>query len=227
LKPPRNEPKIRGELNALAVVVLMLCLACGKVPAVGEIPAANTASASRTASPLASPSVTATTVPDAKLLSARGCSSTTFDTTPLALGNYTIRLAPGWTDTKNNGTTESRMLELKAPANYGHSPTLINFHVWGAGGVQRATAHEIASEMATSRAGNRSAQSVAGLPEDCSVASESAAVYGYTDGSEVGYRFWFVHKRLLYAVWLSGTGGIGDQAIQDALGMMSSIVWTM
>jgi hypothetical protein len=209
----------------------MLCLACGKVPAVGEIPAANTVSASRTASPLASPSVTATTVPDPKLLSARGCSSTTFDTTPLALGNYTIRLAPGWTDTKNNGPTESRMLELKAPANYGHSPTLINFKVYGVPVSLRwgpkATAHAIASEMATPPYGSRSAQSVAGLPEDCSVASESAAVYGYTDGSEVGYRFWFVHKGLLYAVWLSGTGGIGDQAIQDALGMMSSIVWTM
>jgi hypothetical protein len=59
------------------------------------------------------------------------------------------------------------------------------------------------------------------------VASEQAAVYAYRDGSEVGYRFFFVHKDLLYAVWLHGTGGIGGKAIQDALGMMSSIAWAV
>jgi photosystem II stability/assembly factor-like uncharacterized protein len=171
-------------------------------------------------------------LPDPNKLTDRGCSASTFDATPQTLGgpNYKMRLAPGWTDTNNHGPTESRMLELKAPATYGYSPTLITFHVFPGGAVtmygSNATAHSIAADWATTHYGH-SALSVATLPADCTVASEQAAVYAYRDGSEVGYRFFFVHKDLLYAVWLHGTGGIGGKAIQDALGMMSSIAWAV
>jgi photosystem II stability/assembly factor-like uncharacterized protein len=170
-------------------------------------------------------------VPDPKVLTARRCSSSAFDTTPIALGaNYKIRLAPGWTDTNNHGPTESRMLELMAPASYAFSPTLIEFKVFAVDvhltyGPE-ATAHSVADDWATTHFGH-SALSIATSPADCSVAGEQAAVYGYRDGSEVGYRFYLVHKGLLYAIWLHGTGGIGDQAIQDALGMLSSIAWSV
>ncbi len=35
-----------------------------------------------------------------------------------------------------------------------------------------------------------------------------------------------VHNDLLFEVILTGTGGIGNQAIQDSLGMIGSLTWT-
>jgi photosystem II stability/assembly factor-like uncharacterized protein len=168
--------------------------------------------------------------PDPKVLIARGCSGPAFDTTPLALSpNYEIHPAPGWTDTHNIGPTESRMLQLIAPATYGDMPTQITFHVFsGSALIQygpKVTARTIAAEWGTTQYGH-SREAVVTTPADCSVASEAAAVYGYSDGSEAGYRFFLIHKGLLYAIWMSGTGGISDKAIQDALRMIGSIVWT-
>jgi photosystem II stability/assembly factor-like uncharacterized protein len=168
--------------------------------------------------------------PDPKALIARGCSGPAFDTTPLALSpHYEIHPAPGWTDTHNIGPTESRMLQLIAPATYGDMPTQITFHVFsGSALIQygpKVTARTIAAEWGTTQYGH-SREAVVTTPADCSVASEAAAVYGYSDGSEAGYRFFLIHKGLLYAIWMSGTGGISDKAIQDALRMIGSIVWT-
>jgi photosystem II stability/assembly factor-like uncharacterized protein len=167
--------------------------------------------------------------PDPKVLIPRGCSGPAFDTTPLALSpHYKIRPAPGWTDSHNTGPTESRMLQLIAPATYGDMPTQITFHVFpGSTLIQygpKVTARTIAAEWGTTRYGH-SREAVVTTPADCSVASEAAAVYGYSDGSEAGYRFFLIHKDLLYAIWMSGTGGISDKAIQDALRMIGSISW--
>jgi hypothetical protein len=61
---------------------------------------------------------------------------------------------------------------------------------------------------------------------DCSVAAEPTAIFGYADGNEQGYWLLIVHHDRLLAVQLLGTGGIGDQAINDTLGMIASITWT-
>jgi hypothetical protein len=221
---------VKIELSALALIGLVICLACGRVPSVGEVPAGATASASRTVSPLATATSSAPALPDPKLLTARGCSGQAFDTTPRAVGypHYKIRLASGWTEHAVTGPTESLLLQLTAPASYGHAPTRIEFHVFP-GGVHdiygpNATAHTIAAERATIHYGS-SRQAVSTSVADCSIASESAAVYGYTDGSEVGYRLSFIHRESLFEVWLAGVAGLDTQAVEDSLRMIGSIVW--
>lgn len=167
--------------------------------------------------------------PDPKVLAAGGCSGPAFDTTSVALGpHYKVRPAPSWTDTHNTGPTESRMLQLLAPASSGHMPTQITFHLFSPTALEqygpKVTAHAVAAEWARTRNGH-SREAVVTSPADCSVASEAAAVYGYADGSEAGYRFFFIHTSGLYSIWLSGTGGMSDQAIQDTLRMIGSITW--
>jgi hypothetical protein len=121
------------------------------------------------------------------------------------------------------------LLELTAPANYANAPTRIKFFAF-LYDVQldfgpQATAHSIASDHAASHFGSTT-RSIATPVSDCSVAAESAAVYGYADGNVQGYRVAIVHHNRLLGIWLFGIGGVDDQAIKDALAMMSSIVWT-
>ena len=61
---------------------------------------------------------------------------------------------------------------------------------------------------------------------DCTVGGNPAAVFGYADGGQVGFFIWIVHGNLLYGIRLVGVGGISDQAVQDALGMIGSITWS-
>jgi hypothetical protein len=61
---------------------------------------------------------------------------------------------------------------------------------------------------------------------DCVVASEPAAAFGYSEGNDRGYWLLIVRHERLLAVHLFGVGGISDQAIKDALGMIGSIAWS-
>jgi hypothetical protein len=61
---------------------------------------------------------------------------------------------------------------------------------------------------------------------DCLVAGEPAAVFGYAEGKDRGYWLLFIHHNSLMGIRLFGSGGIDDKAIQDALRMIGSIVWT-
>jgi hypothetical protein len=90
----------------------------------------------------------------------------------------------------------------------------------------KATAHSIATEHAAMR-DLLSPQAVVSSVADCSVASESAAVFGYADGNEIGYRLSVVHRDYLYEVWLYGAAGVDEQALQEALGMIGSIAWAI
>lgn len=212
----------------LAAVALVSCLACGTVPAIGESPSGATASAPR----IGSPSATSTTsLPDPVRFTSQNCSSKPPTTAARALGAYdTLRVAPSWTDTGDYVHTESLLLELTTPANYPNSPTRIKFLAFPNDvkldfGLQ-ATAHSIAAEDATTHQHISLPGSTATPVTDCSVAAEPAAVFGYADGNEQGYWLLIVHHDRLLAVQLLGTGGIGDQAINDALGMIASITWT-
>ena len=139
-----------------------------------------------------------------------------------------MRAAPGWSDTGDYVHTESLLLELTAPASYPNAPTRIEFHSFP-GEVHvlygsQATAHSIAAEHARSHFGS-SAQSIASTVVDCSIAAETAAVFGYADGTERGYRVSIVHKDRLFEIWLFGTDGLSAQSIQDGLGMIASMAW--
>jgi hypothetical protein len=138
--------------------------------------------------------------------------------------------ASGWTDTGDYIRTESLLLELTAPASYGNSPTRIKFHALPFD-VQKdfgsqATAHFIAVDEATTHRHFTSPGSTATSVTECSVAAEPAAAFGYADGNERGYWLLIVRHNSLLGVQLLGTGGISDEAINDALGMMGSIMWT-
>jgi hypothetical protein len=133
-----------------------------------------------------------------------------------------------WTDT-GDYTRESLLLELTAPSAYGSAPTRIKFwsfpgevHVIYGG---EATAHSIALQHASTPEFN-SAQSIASAVGDCSITGEAAAIFGYVQGSELGYRLSLVHKDRLFEIWLYGAGGVSDAAVHDALDMMGSIAWT-
>ena len=212
--------KVRPRVGAL--VVLALIGACGWGPSGSTF---TTGSAARTASPN-----TTRQPPDAARLTVTNCSGPAANTATRLLGQYyTIRPAPNWTDTGDYIHTESLLLELTAPAGYGNSPTRIEFLAFPNDvkldfGPQ-ATAHSIAADEATTHQRFTSSQSTATLVSDCSVAADSAAAFGYADGNECGYWLLIVHHDRLLGVRLFGTGGIGDQAIQDALGMIGSVVW--
>jgi hypothetical protein len=140
-----------------------------------------------------------------------------------------MRPASGWTDTGDYVHTDSLLLELTAPPSYGNAPTRIKFlalpiDVKADFGAQ-ATAHSIAIDHVAKGFG-LSSQARATSVVDCSVAAEPTALFGYADGSESGYRLVIVHSNRLLEIWMSGTGGLSDQAIQDALAMMGSITWT-
>jgi hypothetical protein len=64
------------------------------------------------------------------------------------------------------------------------------------------------------------------LVADCVVAAEPAAAFGYSEGNYRGYWLLIVHHERLLGVHLFGAGGVSDQALQDALGMIGSITWT-
>jgi len=139
-----------------------------------------------------------------------------------------VRVASGWIDT-GNYNREGLLLELTAPATYGYAPTRIQFLIFipevSISYGSQATAHSIAAEHAATH-DLLTPQSVTSSVADCLVAAEPAAVFGYVDGNERGYRLSVVHKDFLLEIWLSGAGGVSNQAIQDALGMMTSITWT-
>jgi hypothetical protein len=151
---------------------------------------------------------------------------------------YTIRPASGWTDSGPPQHTETQLLELDAPDAYGFAPTLILFHsdlgpvhtVYG----PQATAHSIAQQHAAAIAQEASLDAVAGKVRDCRVGGEAAAAYGATgdfnlaSGTTSGSFFWiyFIHNDYLFHIILVGVGGVGNQAIQDSLGMIGSLTWT-
>lgn len=213
--------KVRPRVGALAVLALIG--ACGWGPSGST---ASTASTARTASPN-----TTLQPPDAERLTGTNCSGPAANTAPRLLGQYyTIRPAPNWTDTGDYTHDEFPLLELTAPGAYGFAPTRLEFGSGAVGPVHTiygpgATAHSIAQVHATSIAQETSPHAVAGTVRDCSVAGDAAAAYGFDNGAISGFYIYFIHNDGLDEVFLEGMGGLGDQAIQDALGMIGSVVW--
>jgi predicted esterase len=171
-------------------------------------------------------------VPDASQLTASNCSGPSPNTPPRVLGNYfSIRPNASWVDSGDYAHTETLLLELRAPTNYGNAPTKIQFHsdlgpvhtVYGS----QATADSIAQKHAAAiKQDTNSSGAVAGAVRDCTVGGQPAAAFGYSDGTNFGYRVFVVHKDLLFEIWLFGAGGVANQASQDALGMIGSLTWT-
>jgi len=216
-----------------ALSLLGLLSACGWT---NDGSRTSAASPARTApTPAAPPQA----VPNTTQLTASNCSGSALTTPPRPLGRYfTIRPAPEWTETPAPQHTETLLLELAAPNAYGFAPTFIQVHsllgpVHNVYGPQ-ATAHSIAQQHAAAIAQELSPDAVAGPVSDCRVGGEAAAVLGVSGdinsgaGTANGKFFWIyvVHNDLLFEVILAGTGGIGNQAIQDSLGMIGSLTWT-
>jgi hypothetical protein len=164
-------------------------------------------------------------VPDALQLTDTNCSGIAAATAPRLLGRpyFTIRPAPNWTDTTGNDQhNETLVLELTAPPAYGSPPIKIGF-LSDLGAVSTgATARSIAQKHADAILNEVSTQAVAGTVRDCTVGGEPAAGFGFFDGTSPGYRLFVVHGDLLFEVVLYG---VGDQAIQDSLGMIGSLTW--
>jgi len=229
MQPVRSRRRRRFEATWVVVVAsLALSGACGRPPAGADVSSTPTASATRTESP--SPSVPP--VPDASQFVVSNCAGSAPNTPPRSLGRYyTIRVVPGWPDTGDYVHTETLLLELTAPQSYGYGPTKIQFHS-DLGPVHtvyspQATAHSIAQQHATSIAQDTGApQAVAGAVKDCAVGGEPASVFGFSDGTNAGYRLYTVRHDLLFEIHLFGNGGVSSQAIQDSLGMIGSLTWT-
>ena len=162
--------------------------------------------------------------PDPSRLAASKCAGSPPSTSPRDLNYLTARLNPNWTDSsKDAGPTETRLIELTAPREYGYVPTMIEFHsLLGPGDL--TSAHSLAYEWRGTRHSNASSSRTTDIA-DCVVGGEPASLYGYTYAGQLGYEIYIVHKGYGYAIVLFGDGGVSDQAIKDALGMMSSIVW--
>jgi hypothetical protein len=209
----------------VALVTLALLGACSRAPH----GSGTTASATRTAT---ASSAAFQLVLDAGLLTAGNCSAPAPTTEPRQLGRYfTIRPVSNWTDTGDYQHTETLFLELTAPDAYGFAPTRIEFQGGAVGPVHTifgpgATAHSIAQQRADSIAQETSPSAVAGTVRDCRVGGEAAAAYGFSNGTISGFYIYVVHSDGLMEVVLFGSDGLGDQAIQDCLAILSSLVWT-
>jgi hypothetical protein len=139
---------------------------------------------------------------------------------------YTARIAANWTDTSDYNHYETLLLELTAPQAYGNAPTKIQFHSLIGRVTPPSTAHSIAAQVAATIAQRMdSPQALASTVSDCSIGADRAAVFGYTNGTGVGYWLYVVHKNYPFEIRFSGLGGISDSAMRDALGMMGSITW--
>jgi hypothetical protein len=159
--------------------------------------------------------------------------------TPLRdLHFFTARISPLWTDATVKTRTESLILEMTAPRQYGNTPTKIQFHAYNMVPVHtrygtKATANSIAKEEAANntyvagRARDAWSEFVAGSVRDCVVAGDPAAVFGYVHGDQIGYHLYVVHKDSLFVIMLFGAGGVADQALDDALGMMGSMTFAL
>jgi len=228
----------RGPTLRLAAIVAVLVVlsSCGRVASTPSgSQAATTAS---TPSPTSTPSATSTptpppqSVPDASQLTASNCAGASPNTPPRSAGSYfTIQPVGSWGDTGDYAHSETLLVELTAPNSYGFAPSKIQFHsdlgpvhtVYGS----QATAHSIAQQHAAAiKQDTNSSQGVAGTVRDCTVGGQPAAAFGYSDGTNFGYRVFVVHKDLLFEIWLFGAGGLANQTVQDALGMIGSLSWT-
>jgi hypothetical protein len=217
----------RGDWSLVAGCILFLA-GCGYAPT-GQGPGPQAASPARTDSPAPTPSPQA--VPDLSQLTASNCSGSGPSTMPRSLGGYyTIRVPSSWIESGKPPGNETLLLELVAPQIYGFAPTKLQFHsdlgpvhtVYGS----KATPHSIAQQHAGSVASDTALpHAVAGLVGDCTFGGEPAAVFGYSDGTYSGYRLYVVRKDFLYEVFLFGSGGVSRQAIQDAVGMIGSVIW--
>ena len=161
---------------------------------------------------------------DPSRLTASKCAGSPSQTSPSDLHYLTARLNPNWTDsTKDAGPTETRLIELTAPRDYGYVPTMMEFHsLIGPGNL--TSARSVAYEWRGIRHSNASSSRTTDIA-DCVVGGEPAALYGYSYAGQLGYEVYIVHEGYGYAIFLFGDGGVNDQAINDALGMLSSIVW--
>jgi hypothetical protein len=70
-----------------------------------------------------------------------------------------------------------------------------------------------------------SPQAISSAVSDCAIGGDPASVFGFSDGVLMGYDLFVVHKDFLFEIYFVGTGGIGNGALQDALGMLGSITW--
>lgn len=167
--------------------------------------------------------------PNPSRLTSASCTGEIPSTAPVDL-HYFRAQPPPWTKTGDYVHTETLLLELTAPPEYGWVPTRIQFHsdlgpvhtVYG----QQATAHSIAAQHAAeigSYTGSPGATATA--VKDCTMAGDPASVFGYAAASEAGYRIFIVHRDSLFEIWLNGKGGVSDAAVRDALGMLGSIAW--
>jgi hypothetical protein len=218
-----------GVFFVVVIATLALFAACGRA---ADGSGATTASATRTQSPSPGPSPSSPPVPGVKALTASNCSGPAPATQPQAQGSYyTIRPPTNWTKTGNYVHTETLLLELSAPQPYGYAPTRIQLHsnlgpvhtVYG----PEATSHTIAQQHAAAIAREISKTAVAGTLGDCNVGGAPAAAFGFSDDRNSGFIIYVVHGESLFEIILVGVGGISSQAIQDFLGMIGTLTWTL
>jgi hypothetical protein len=59
------------------------------------------------------------------------------------------------------------------------------------------------------------------------VGGAPAAAFGFSDDRNSGFIIYVVHGESLFEIILVGVGGISSQAIQDFLGMIGTLTWTL
>lgn len=175
------------------------------------------------------PPPSATPAPDPALLTTNSCSGSLPPSPARDLHYFTARIATSWSDTGDYGRTETLLLQLTAPLAYDNAPTTIQFHSM-LGPVHDMPAGSSAREIAATDAAEIDVNSLspyatASSVADCSVGGDPAAAFGYSDGGEIGYRLYVVHKDFLFEILLYGNGGVAESSLRDAKGMIGSIKW--
>ena len=211
----------------LAILVSSI-LACG----CGYVPSAQSGVASAVRSPSPSPVTSATAANS--LLAAGDCvAAATGNRTPkMGRDQFTVQIPAGWTDTSSTvGPTETMLLQITAPSNYGPDAVVVQLHSF-LGPRPGSTSHqELAIDSAdltdTAKAGRWASL---GVIADCTVGGEGASFQAFSRAPQVQYRVYVLHHPdqqypLLYGAEIFGNGGVDDQSMMDVKRFLGSWTW--
>ena len=210
----------------VAILSCILLSSCGYVPT-AQNPGDQVASSARSPSPSPRPTPTSTN----PKLALNDCVAAPLGTRtdPMANDLVTFQVPTGWTNTTSSaGPSETRLIQLTAPATYGSDDVTTEVHslLYRGAGV---TAHQILSIDAAGWTNLNSSDPWTPLApiSDCAVAGENASFEGFSHDGLIEYRIYFIHQpsALPYGIFIAGHRGIDDQSMLDAKRLMGSWEW--
>jgi hypothetical protein len=152
-------------------------------------------------------------------------------TNPLGRDGISIQVPSGWAAVASDPQSETLLLQLKAPANYGPSNVVVQLRSLlgprrGSSSINEANLD--AARWTDPSTPNR--RTAAGPAVSCSFGGEAAAFVQFTYGSMVEFRIYILHHAdqqfpFLYEVVVDSNGVVDQQAMGDIKSILGSWAW--